>query len=79
MSKLRIALFVSLFMHLSVIAALLISGSFSSPKVTPEPFNAEPIIEARVIDENQLQNMESASTNHQTLIISWDVAMHDER
>ena len=55
MSKLRIALFVSLFMHLSVIAALLISGSFSSPKVTPEPFNAEPIIEARVIDENQLQ------------------------
>lgn len=55
MSKLRVALFISLFMHLTVIAALLISGHISMPKVTPEAFNPQPIIEAKVIDESQLQ------------------------
>jgi len=55
MSKLRIALSISLFLHFAVIAALLINGHFSMSKVTPEPFNSEPIIEAKVIDENQLQ------------------------
>jgi colicin import membrane protein len=55
MSKLRVALFISLFMHVAVIAALLISGHISLPNVTPETFNPEPIIEAKVIDESQLQ------------------------
>lgn len=55
MSKLRVALFISLFMHVAVIATLLISGHFSMPKETPETFNPDPIIEAKVIDESQLQ------------------------
>jgi colicin import membrane protein len=55
MSKLRVALSISLFMHIAVIAALLINGHFSQSKVTPEAFNSEPIIEATVIDENLLQ------------------------
>jgi len=59
MSKLRIALFISLFMHIAVIAGLLISERFSMPKVTPEAFNPEPIIQARVIDENQLQKVKN--------------------
>ena len=55
MSKLRIALAISLFMHLAVVVALLLSGHFSMSKVTPEASNPEPIIEAKVIDESQLQ------------------------
>ncbi|WP_339722314.1 cell envelope integrity protein TolA [uncultured Paraglaciecola sp.] len=56
MSKLRVALFISLFMHVAVIVALLISGHFATTsKVTPEAFNPEPIIEAKAIDESQLQ------------------------
>lgn len=55
MSKLRIALAISLSMHIAVIVALLINGHFSMSDETPEPFNPQPIIEAKVIDENQLQ------------------------
>lgn len=55
MSKLRIALIISLSMHIAVIVVLLINGYFSTSKVTPEAFNPEPIIEAKVIDESQLQ------------------------
>ena len=55
MSKLRIALSISLFLHIAVVVALLISGHFSMSNETPEPFNPQPIIEAKVIDENQLQ------------------------
>ena len=55
MFKLRIALSISLFLHIAVIAALLINAHFSQSKVTPETFNSESIIEAKVIDENQLQ------------------------
>jgi len=55
MSKLRIAFSISLFLHLAVIAGLLINGHFSSPETTPELSNFEPIIQAKVIDANQLQ------------------------
>jgi len=55
MSKLRIALCISLFLHLAVIVTLLISGHFSMSTDAPEAFNSEPIIEAKVIDESQLQ------------------------
>ena len=55
MFKLRFALLISLFLHVAVIAALLINAHFSQSKVTPETFNSESIIEAKVIDENQLQ------------------------
>jgi colicin import membrane protein len=55
MSKLRIALAISLFMHVAVIVALLINGHFSMAKVTPETSNPQPIIEAKVIDESQFQ------------------------
>ncbi|MFT7374251.1 MAG: colicin import membrane protein [Oleiphilaceae bacterium] len=55
MSRLRIALSISLFLHIAVIAALLINGHFSQSKVSPELSQFEPIIEATVIDESQLQ------------------------
>ncbi|WP_299073833.1 cell envelope integrity protein TolA [uncultured Paraglaciecola sp.] len=64
MSKLRIAFFVSGFLHVMVIAGLLISGHFSMPKTTPEPLNVQPIIEAIVVDakalQEQLQKVEDA-------------------
>jgi colicin import membrane protein len=55
MTKLRLALAISLGMHFVVIGALLLNGFFSVPKTAPELFNPGPIIEAKVIDENALQ------------------------
>ena len=55
MSKFRIALVISIFLHITVVVALLLSGHFSMSNETPEPFDPQPIIEAKVIDENQLQ------------------------
>jgi colicin import membrane protein len=55
MSKLRVALFISLVLHIAVVAALVISGNFSMPKLTPELSSPEPIIEAKAIDESELQ------------------------
>jgi colicin import membrane protein len=65
MSRLRIALSISLFLHISVIAALLINGHFSQFKVSPELSHFEPIIEATVIDESQLQKQVQKVKNEQ--------------
>jgi colicin import membrane protein len=54
MTKLRLALFISVFMHIAVIAAVVLSGRFSVPTITPETSNFEPIIEAKVIDQREL-------------------------
>jgi colicin import membrane protein len=66
MSKLRIALVISLAMHIAVIVALLINGHFSMSTVTPEAFNPQPIIEAKVIDENQFQEQVQKVKDEQT-------------
>ena len=65
MSKLRIAFAISLFLHLAVIAALLINGHFFSSEMSPELSNPEPIIQATAIDERQLQKQVRKVKNEQ--------------